>query len=356
LRFGQFFQTTYYPELDGEIGSYFRFLVDCAVASEGLGFDSVWGNEHHFRAYGGFLPSMPVFLSAIAQRTSTLRLGTSVVVLPLHHPIELAEQLAMVDLMSNGRLEVGVGRGNTALDFRALGISTDEALDRTTEGLELLTKAWGQEPFSHHGKHFHIDDVDVWPKPRQQPHPPLWMACSRTPASFEWAGRGGYGLLTIGHVNSIDRLAELTASYRQAWAAAGRDPSACRIATFFNVVVAETSRQARDLARGMLIRFNALGHGVPTTREYENDDIDALIDDDRVVAGDPAECAAALARVQDRVGLTDAGCKFVFGGISREDAQRSMRLFAEQVIPRLKDRQPRRSPAPRRSDSEPADD
>ncbi len=154
MKFGLFFLPTYFPELDGALGSYVRFLVDYAATAEELGFDSVWANEHHFSPYGGLMPSVPVFLAAVAQRTKRVRLGTSVVVLAFHNPIEIAEQLAMVDLMSNGRLEFGFGRGYIAADYRGWGVPIEEGQARTNESLDVILKAWAGTPFNYEGKHY----------------------------------------------------------------------------------------------------------------------------------------------------------------------------------------------------------
>jgi len=341
VKFGHFFLPTYFPECDGDLGSYFRFLVDLAVKSEELGFDSVWANEHHFDAYGGLIPSPPIFLAAVAQRTSIVRLGTSVVVLPLHNPIEVAEQLAMLDLMSNGRIEVGVGRGYVTSDYEAMGVPLAEGQERTLESLEVLLSAWGDGPLSYAGKHYRFREVDVWPKPEQQP-PPIWMGCSRNPASFEWTGTQGYRLMTIAHVNPLDELASLAGVYRRAWGAAGHEPSSCQAATHFNALLDEDGDRARELATVYLERSMNLGR--PTFPEenlaFHHAGAAKLVDEGRVLAGNPKECVAALERLQDQAGLTAVSCKFVFGGMPREQAEQSLRLFAEGVIPRLRARQP----------------
>ena len=116
-------------------GEFLRRTLDQLVSAEALGYDSVWVNEHHFHRYGGLMPSVSTMLAAIAQRTTKVRLGTSVVVLPLHHPLEVAEQLAMVDLLSNGRVEFGVGRGFVAHDYEVMGVTYGDAQDRLKESL-----------------------------------------------------------------------------------------------------------------------------------------------------------------------------------------------------------------------------
>src|SRR5579862_487281 len=117
MKFGLFCLPSYYPDVYGSVGNHMRHIVDFTASAEDLGFDAVWANEHHFHPYGGHIPSVPVFLSAMAQRTKRVRLGSSVIVMPLHNPIEIAEQLAMVDLISAGRVELCTGRGNVGVDF-----------------------------------------------------------------------------------------------------------------------------------------------------------------------------------------------------------------------------------------------
>jgi alkanesulfonate monooxygenase SsuD/methylene tetrahydromethanopterin reductase-like flavin-dependent oxidoreductase (luciferase family) len=286
------------------------------------------------------MPSLPTMLAAVSQRTSRVRLGTSVVVLPLHHPLEVAEQLAMVDLMSGGRLEVGFGRGFVAHDYEVLGVPYDDAQDRLIDALQVLRKAWSGGAFSHEGTHYRVDDVELWPRPEQRPHPPIWMACSNNPKSFEWAGSHGYRLLTIGYLRPIPALAELTRIYRDAWAAAGHG-NETTIGTHYHVVVAEDRREARRIAEGGLtehVRLNqasqSLSKGAhpPANRGVS---IPELVDEGRLIAGDPEDCAGVLRRVADEIGGTETHCLFQFGDIPFSVAERSMALFAAEVMPRL---------------------
>ena len=326
-----------------------RHLIDFMASSEELGFDAVWANEHHFHAYGGHIPSPPVFLAALAQRTKRVRLGTSIIVMPLHNPIEIAEQMAMVDLMSGGRLELGVGRGFVVHDHETFGVPVEEGQMRTTEGLEVILKAWTGEPFSHHGKHFNYDNLTVWPRPEQSP-PPVWMACSNNPDSFAWTARQGYRVLTVAYIKPLPKLAEMTNIYRDTWAASGRDLAACEICTHYQVVVDENGDVARQRAKKALERYSGLlqeslkqaadVHAALRESAAEDVDINTVIDQGRVCAGTPDECAAILQRAQDELGVTIVDCNFLFGGLTYAEADRSIRLFASDVMPRLRDRQP----------------
>jgi alkanesulfonate monooxygenase SsuD/methylene tetrahydromethanopterin reductase-like flavin-dependent oxidoreductase (luciferase family) len=341
VNFGHFFLPNYFADADGDMGGYLRFLVDFAIESEDLGYDSVWANEHHFAPYGGLLPAVPLFLTAVAQRTSRVRLGTSIVVLSLHSPIEVAEQVAMLDLLSNGRVEFGVGRGYSPLDFEGLGLDPAEAQELTLEGLAVILAAWQPGPFDHEGRHYRFRNLDVWPKVQQQPHPPVWMACSRTPASFEGAARAGHRLLTIAHVNPIPDLAALTRTYRQAWAEAGRDPAGCYIGSHFHIYVDEDSRQGQELAVeyfGRSMRQSA--PTFPTTTRFYETKAEQHLAEGRIVGGNPDDVVEALSRLQDELGFTEFNGKFIFGGMPRERARASLRLFAREVIPALRPRQP----------------
>src|SRR5581483_3015018 len=240
-------------------GQFLRHTVDQLVSAEALGYDSVWVNEHHFHRYGGMMPSLPTMLSAVAQRTTRVRLGTSVVVLPLHHPLEVAEQFAMLDLLSEGRVEFGIGRGFVAHDYEVMGVSYSDAQARLKESLEVILRAWTGEPFTHQGSHYQFDNVQVWPRPEQQPHPPIWVACSNTPANFAWVGGQGYNLMTIGYTKPVQATGALTRVFRDAWSAAGhnRPPT---IATHYHVVVAEDRKEARRIAEAALAEHVRLNH------------------------------------------------------------------------------------------------
>jgi natural product biosynthesis luciferase-like monooxygenase protein len=342
MKFGLFFLSTYFPEVYGSPGDHMRRLVDFAVAGEELGFDAVWANEHHFHAYGGHIPSVPMFLTAVAARTQRIRLGSSVIVLPLHNPIEIAEQLAMVDLMSNGRVELCAGRGNVLVDFEVFGVSAAEAQARTLEGLEVLRKAWTGRPFSHNGQFFHYENLEVWPKPQQEPHPPLWFPCSNNPESFAYAGEHGYRLLTVAQHRPVAELGDRVQVYLDALAAAGHDVASTEVCTHYQLFVDEDGARARRIGEEARDRYDVLSASArrQPASATAGIPIQTMIDQGRVICGTPDECIEQLQRAQDVLGLTAVDCNVLFGGMTYEQAEQSMRLFAERVIPALRDRQP----------------
>src|SRR5439155_9482178 len=157
--------------------------------SEELGFDTVWLREHHFTDYG-FLANTMVMAAHIAATTSRVRLGTAVVTLPLHHPIRAAEDAALVDVLSNGRLVYGIGRGYQAIEFRALGVPLDEARERTDEAIEIIRKLWTQPQVTHQGRFFQFEDVRLQPKPVQKPQPPMVYASINRDSVLHYAQQG----------------------------------------------------------------------------------------------------------------------------------------------------------------------
>jgi len=180
--------------VDVDSAQGFKDFVEYNVEAEGLGYHSTFVVEHHFTGFGQVSASLNL-LTWVAARTSTLRLGTAVVVLPWHNPVLLAEQAATIDLMSNGRLEFGVGKGYRHSEFASFCIPMAEADDRFEEGLGLVLKSWTSEQrFSHHGKYWRFENIVVEPPTAQKPHPPIWMAAG-SPDSIRRVAERGFGLM-----------------------------------------------------------------------------------------------------------------------------------------------------------------
>jgi natural product biosynthesis luciferase-like monooxygenase protein len=346
VKFGHFCLPTYLPEVDGGAADFMRRFLGFLVESEEMGFDSIWANEHHFDPYGGIVPSPPILLAALAQRTHRVRLGTSVVVLPLHNPLEVAEQLAMVDVLSGGRLEVGLGRGFVVADYEALHIPRAEAQARLLEGIEVLIRAWSGQQSSFQGRYYAYEDLEVWPRPEQQPHPPIWFAVTQTADNFQLAGRNGWKLMTVAY-RGVEVLAQLTRQYREAWAEAGHPTDGWEITAHYQVVIADTSREARALAQPAVRGYlRSMRHAVDRAKVQEprrevteeETQIDRMIDECRIIVGTPDECVALLRRAEDMLGITQVDCTFYFGGLSFEQARRSHELFATEVMPHLRER------------------
>jgi alkanesulfonate monooxygenase SsuD/methylene tetrahydromethanopterin reductase-like flavin-dependent oxidoreductase (luciferase family) len=215
-------------------------FVDSAVEAEALGYHSSFVTEHHFTRIGQVSATLTL-LTWIAARTTTLRLGTAVIVLPWHNPVLLAEEAATLDLLSGGRLDFGVGKGYRHNEFAGFRMAPDDAERRFEEALAVITRAWtANERFSHRGDYWQFDDIVVEPPPAQRPHPPLWMAAGSAPSLESCAARG-YNLL-LDQFASPAVTGERLALYRAAIEAAGRrfDP--------MQVAVARNFWVARDAA------------------------------------------------------------------------------------------------------------
>ncbi|HWP28886.1 MAG TPA: LLM class flavin-dependent oxidoreductase [Chloroflexota bacterium] len=341
MRFGIFSLPTYFPELDGSITEFYQHILQFLQDSEQLGFDCAWVNEHHFHPYGGMIPAPPVLLAAVAARTTRIRLGTSVALLPLHHPLQTAEAYAMLDQLSGGRLELGVGRGFMKFDYDTFGVPWEEGQDRLYEYLDIVRAAWQHQPFSYTGRFYTFREVSVWPRPCQTPHPPIWGAASRTPSSFAWWGSHGYDLLTVAQHFPLEHLADLLRVYREAAAASGYDPATLKVSTHYQVYCCESRAEAYRDGAAAIERYRtqileALPRGRTVFTPPPHVPFEELVEQARVCIGTPDDCVAILKRARDTLGLTGVDCTFYFGGLEYTKARRSFELFAREVIPRLR--------------------
>ncbi|MBK6660525.1 MAG: LLM class flavin-dependent oxidoreductase [Proteobacteria bacterium] len=219
--------------------------LELMVEAERLGYDSVWPAEHHFSEYG-YCASPQVSLAAVAARTSKIRLGTGVVILPFHHPVRVAEDFAFIDLMSDGRVDLGVGRGYQPMEYRGFGLDQSQSREMFLESLDVIKKCWTLDRFSHKGRYYQFDDICVRPKPLQQPHPPVYMACL-SPGTFETAGRLGYDVLVSTVFGlTAEGARQGIADYRRGRQEAGLDPKGGKIACLVMVYPGKTREQARN--------------------------------------------------------------------------------------------------------------
>jgi alkanesulfonate monooxygenase SsuD/methylene tetrahydromethanopterin reductase-like flavin-dependent oxidoreductase (luciferase family) len=235
-------------------------FVDAIVEAEGLGYHSIFLVEHHFTGVGQVSASLNL-LTFLAARTRRMRLGTAVIVMPWHNPVLLAEQAATIDVLSNGRLDLGVGRGYRPNEFRHFCVPLEEAGERFEESMALLKQALSSDQrFSHHSKRWHFEDIVVEPPPVQKPHPPLWLAAGR-PESIREAAADGYSLL-LDQFATFDVTLSRFRVYRDAIEQAGArfDPMSVAVARGIAIVRDEDERQQAITHRiEALDRMNRLG-------------------------------------------------------------------------------------------------
>lgn len=333
--------------------------IEQMVLSERLGFDSVWLTEHHYADYG--LSSAPsVLLATVAARTERVSLGTAVYVIPFHHPLRLAEETATLDILSRGRLVVGLGRGNRPLEFLGHSVPQDESRTRLEEGVELLRRAWTEDRVTFHGRHWQIRDVPVYPKPLTQPHPPLAFAVS-SPESLAWAGANGFAIMTSGLFTPLEAMLKQRATYVEALRTAGHTDAAVanllgRWVATKHVYVAPTDAQARAEAEGperwyldafvRSIRPDGLPGLSEAVRQRATEAAariaalrwDQLVEDSLLI-GSPATVRRKVAELQ-QAGVGELLCWMNFGDIPPEKARRSMQLIAEEVLPEFRRLEP----------------
>lgn len=350
MRFGTYFFLQATP--GRQSAQVIRDELDQMVRSETLGFDSVWLTEHHYSDYGiSAAPS--VLATALACRTERISIGTAVYVLPFHHPLRLAEETATIDILSGGRLIVGLGRGNRVREFVGHGVDQRESRTRLEEGIDLLLAAWTQPTVTFAGRHWTVPEIRVDPKPLQQPHPPVAVAAT-SDESIVWAARRGFRLLSSGLGTATPALVRTRATYAQALDAAGH-PSAftddllSRWLVTKHVYVADTDERARAEAepheRWYLDSFarSLSPEGLPDLSSEARQATEAMaarvtqrrwedLVEDSLLIGSPATVRAQVAQLAE-AGVGELACWMNFGGLPADRVERSMRLFAEEVIP-----------------------
>jgi luciferase family oxidoreductase group 1 len=314
--------------------------IELAQAADTLGFRNVWLAEHHFSTYGYL--SRPVQLATyIAAKTTRLRVGTAVIVVPLHHPLVVAEEIATLDLVAGGRVDIGLGRGYQPYEFERLGLDLEESRARWEESVDIILRALGGRPFSYEGKFFRIPETSVFPQPVQQPHPPIWIT-AQSPASIEAAVRRGFNMLTGGFGVPVERMVEFRRIFDRLVAEI-RPPRPLEVGVQRAVYVTDSEADARAAAEearwnmrvtlSLRNRYERVEGGraipVPAPNEPETDDLL----DRFLVIGTPSTCIRQIQRLRDTVGITHFNSSFWFGDLAQGRVLRSMELFAREVIP-----------------------
>ena len=317
----------------GDSHAYHDF-INYVVEAERLGFSSVFLVEHHFTGFGQVSASMNL-LTYLAARPDRIRLGTAVVVLPWHNPILVAEQAATLDLLSNGRLDFGVGKGYRSYEFSGFCIAPEEATERFEEAMEVIRKAWTtQGRFSYQGKRWRFDNVIVEPSPIQQPHPPFWLGAGSAD-SIRRAAREGYNLL-LDQIAPTELIIDRVHTFRQECQRIGRpyDPMMVGVTRGLQIVHNEEERKRAIVTRrNVLKNIGDLARG-PGAEHYANikEDEESFVLDDAPLLGTPEEIIARLKR------LEAGGVENVLFAAPGASVA-GLRTFAEEIMPAF-DREP----------------
>ncbi len=318
----------------------YRRGVELTQAAEDLGFHNMWLAEHHFSTYG--LLSRPLmYAQHLAAKTRRIRVGTAVIVVPLHHPLVIAEEIATADLLSGGRLDVGLGRGYQRYEFERLGVDLGESRTRWEEAVDVVLLALAGKPFTYEGKYYRIPETTVFPHPVQRPHPPIWVT-AQSPESVATTVRRGFNLLSGGYGVSLDRLREFRRTF-DALVDEHPPDAPIRVAIQRPVYVAESDADARAAAEQarwnmrvtLSLRNNyervVEGHAIPVPAPKEPS-TDEFLDTFSVI-GTPDTCIRQIRRLQDAMRIDHFNGAFWFGDLPQSSILQSMERFAREVMP-----------------------
>ena len=331
-------------------------ILKGAVLAEELGFDSVWVVEHAFSEHS-IVSSPQSMLGAMAAKTSRIKIGAACFIVPWHQPLRLAQDIAMLDVLSQGRLIVGAGRGYQKREFDAYELDMTESRERFVETMDIAIKAWTNERISYKGKFHTFPEVMVIPKPVQKPHPPIWMAITHSPESVDIAVSKRWGLLTAGSTffpAAPDSDNDLIKLYRSKMLESGVPSEDITIAALRNLYVAENQDDALEVMnprlewagdmaaylRRPVSRLAAAGN----LSGYEHYAKDPFIEPDLLekmapqamgAIGTPEQVTETIKELESR-NVTHFLAALDAGGLSYEETEGSLRLFAEEVMPNFK--------------------
>jgi len=318
-----------------EGGRLFQESLDEVVRGEELGFDSVWLEEHH-SVKNHYWPSPLMGLAAYAAHTSRLLLGTDIVVLSFYHPVRLAEDAAMLDVISCGRFILGAAIGYRPEEFSLYDAPLEKRGARFAEAIRLMKILWAEDNVTFEGKYYRTKNACIEPKPIASSLP-LWL--------------GGWGELSLrraaelgdawvpGPTAGLEKLLEAQSAYRANLKSVGKDPSGFPVPLTREVIIAETGQQARELAeKHMLVNYRdeyGGGWSHPLIGNQDSAPVDQLeeLGRDRFIVGDPQECIAKIKHFQQTFGVDHLICRLYFPGIPHEHILRELELLSEEVMP-----------------------
>jgi len=351
MRFGiNFFPTVAPNEKSG--ATFYDECLELCERVEELGFHHVKTVEHYFFPWGGYSPDPVTFLAAAAQRTSRVRLVTGAVIPAFNHPIKLAGKLAMLDNLSHGRLDVGFARAFLPDEFEAFQTSMGESRARFEEGIEAVRRLWTEAEFRFKGSfHQFGPHPALLPRPCQRPHPPIFVAATFNPVSFEWSGRMGYHLMIVPHMSTHSRVAGLVDLYRKTWVDAGHPPGAEQVHLTCHCYVAEDPQEARQRGKVFFEDYKAKQlQAISAWSKYTSDQypgyehlvlaleqgsFEAGVAEQKLLVGDPEEVAGQLELIRGHYGDVEPSLLVNFGNMPIAESVRTVELFARHVMPRF---------------------
>jgi len=316
--------------------------LEQAVWAEELGFESVWVAEHSARVYG-IVGAAQVSLAAIAARTSRIRIGTAVTRAALHHPLHVAEDLAYVDVLSDGRLDWGIGKGYDPLEFSTYGVDYEERDERWEEAIDIVTDVWRDGHIAYEGKHYQIPEMELFPKPLQKPTPPLFLMVSKSDESVEFAARRLWPCV-FGQGPDWDDTKHKMELYRETASRAGHsnedvEAAAQKCAQLKQIHVAPTTEQAqKEYKRGLMWYFETSRNRQMFGFKRETQPYEYYLEHRNVMLGSPQTLIETLEAFSEHTSISNVHCWFNCGGPPREQVRASMEMFSQEVMPHFQTR------------------
>jgi alkanesulfonate monooxygenase SsuD/methylene tetrahydromethanopterin reductase-like flavin-dependent oxidoreductase (luciferase family) len=321
MKFGilQFFS---WPDRRVSMPTVYERALQRIEVMDQAAYDAVWLTEHHFNDYS-VCPSIPVMGAYAAARTKKLRIGAAVTLAALYHPLRLAEEIALLDILSGGRVNWGAGRGFDPREFKAFGVAPTETYERFHEAVEIVLAAWRNQRMSYRGRYFSFEDIEVLPKPLQQPHPPTWVAAS-TDEAVKWAAAAGHSILMSPHPTHVEIGAQWNL-YRAQLAAHGHSIAGREIPMARLVAIAPTDAEAATVAREgakWLLRT----YVNPKAIGAEGDPLQRYVDS-VVIHGSPERVVDEIMRLREEIHLEYL--------IAAPLSHQTFLSFTDHVLPRL---------------------
>ena len=346
LNFGLFFPFRNPPEWGMPWGEFYESQMRLAEIAEDLGYDEIWLSEHHF-CDDGWSPSLFPIAGALGQRTKTIRIGTFVLLLPLgKHPIQVVEDATTVDILCNGRFDLGVGLGYRVPEYKGFGISRDDRAKRMDEALEIIHGAWNSNNYSFHGEHFTVENVNLSPRPVQQPHPPMWTAAmskvaANRAAKFNChvAGTGGENLQQY----FDDALAKQgkksddfnVGQLRLFYVAPTRDQAWDEAQYHAHYMMEAYDKWLKEAADVQWFQETMSVSSMPSPEKLRHNK-DLTFFEAPLVIGTPEDAIAEIERYQKSSRVTHLVMWMQLAGMEPKKAEACMRLFAKEVIPHFR--------------------
>ena len=323
----QFFS---WPERRVDLATVYARALERIEIMDRTGYDAVWLAEHHFSGFS-VCPSVHMMGTLAAARAQRLRIGTAVSLAPFYHPLRLAEEVALLDVLSGGRVNWGAGRGFARVEFTAFGVPPEESTSRFRETVEIVLRAWTDEKLKFIGQHFHFEDVEVLPKPAQQPHPPVWMAAS-SEGAIDWAAARGFSILMDPH-SSGSEIGVKRRHYAEKLAASGFSEVGRDIPIARLVAIADDAGKAVDVARSgaewIVNSYLGARHRPVIQGSFTPAGIDPIQRylDEVILHGTPDKVGDEILRLREEIGLDYLLCAPL--------SHQSFILLTEKVLPRL---------------------